>query len=55
MHKHMANERGVQRIGSFKTKANCHQTEVTGLLSTRSWGGTSDEPFPHLHRRLIYM
>ena len=30
-------------IGSFKTKANCQQTEVTGPLSRSSWGGTRDK------------
>ena len=33
-----------QQIDSFKTKANCQQTEVTGPLSRRSWGGTRDKP-----------
>ena len=44
----MTNDRGVNIniavVGSFKTKAYCQRSNVTGPLSRRSWGGKCDKP-----------
>ena len=43
--KHMANDRGVNiKVTADWFFQNRQRTEVSGLLSRRSWGGMRDEP-----------
>ena len=40
----MTNDINIAVVGSFKTKAYCQRSNVTGPLSRRSWGGMRDKP-----------